>query len=120
MPPLKKELLREARLRKRMSQLEVQQACAERGLVIGQYQLSKLETGAIRWPPLKTLEVLADVLGLEYDDLFEEEKPAGAKEAPSQEPPQAKGAAALWRRPCATQSSPAAPASWSSTRSTPS
>ena len=112
MPPLKKDLLRQARLRKRMSQLEVQQACAERGHAIGQYQLSKLETGTIRWPPLKTIEVLAGVLGLEYDDLFEEETPVGTGEAPAEEAPEPKGAAALWRRPCATRSCPAAPASW--------
>lgn len=87
-PPLKEGLLRQARLRKRMQQNDVLHACAERGLVIGQYHLSKLETGAIKWPSLRILTVLADVLDLEYDDLFETE------ESPAEEAPGAKVAAA--------------------------
>jgi hypothetical protein len=76
-PPIKGELLLEARLRKCMSQADVQQACAERGLVIGQYQISKIERGVIRWPALRILPVLADVLGFDgVDELFDYEEAA--------------------------------------------
>lgn len=62
-----------------MSQSDVQQACAERGLIIGQHHLSKIETGAIKWPALRNLPVLADVLGLTVEELFAEEEAAEPK-----------------------------------------
>lgn len=72
-PPIKGDVIRAARIAKCMSQSDVQQACAERGLLIGQYQLSKIETGAIKWPALRNLPVLAEVLGLTVEELFADE-----------------------------------------------
>lgn len=64
-----KVLLR-ARLRKFMSQADVLRECAERGVVIDQGNLSKIERGLIKWPSLRVIPVLAEVVGLKTDELF--------------------------------------------------
>lgn len=71
--PIRGQMLREARLRKFMSQADVLRGCAERGLALDQTHLSKIERGLIKWPALRTIPVLADVLGIDVEELFEEE-----------------------------------------------
>ncbi len=75
-PPIKGELLREARIRKFMSQADVARECAERGLAIGPTNLSKIERGLIRWPAMRNLPVLAEVLGIDVEELFDSEEAA--------------------------------------------
>ena len=71
-PPVNGELLREARIRKLMSLADVQRECAERGLDLGADNLSKIERGVVRWPAMRKLPVLAEVLGLKVEDMFEQ------------------------------------------------
>ena len=68
-PPLNGEVIREARLRKGMTQEEVQDECWRRG---GRrvYNISRMENGEIRWPTPRILPVLAGVLDLQVGDLF--------------------------------------------------
>jgi len=75
-PPLNGEVIREARLRKGMTQEEVQDEC---GRLLGRpvYNLSRMENGEIRWPTPRILPALAGVLDLKVGDLFAE----AAKEA---------------------------------------
>lgn len=65
-----------------MTQAEVCQACADRGYKLDAGNLSRIETGLIRWPALRGLPVIAEVLGLDVDDLFDtedtEDEPNGA------------------------------------------
>lgn len=70
-PPLNGELIRRARLRKRLTQSEVGQLCAERGHPLDQGNLSRIERGRIKWPSMRALPALADVLGLDVDELFD-------------------------------------------------
>ena len=56
-----------------MTQAEVCQACAERGWNIADTNLSRIENGRLKWPALRGIPVLAEVLGVEVDDLFEAE-----------------------------------------------
>jgi len=69
-PPVNGKVLRRARLGKFMSQADVLRECAERGVVIDQGNLSKIERGLIKWPALRVIPVLADVVGLKAADLF--------------------------------------------------
>jgi len=71
-PPIRGEILREARIRKCMSQADVTRECAERGLTLGEANLSRIERGLIRWPALRTIPILAAVLDVDVDDLFED------------------------------------------------
>jgi transcriptional regulator with XRE-family HTH domain len=71
--PIKGHLLREARIAKFMSQADVTRKCAERGLVLDHTNLSKIERGLIRWPALRAIPVLAEVLGLDVEELFDDE-----------------------------------------------
>lgn len=66
---------------------------------------SGLRDGSPYTASIEVIHRIADALGADADDLLVK---------PQQ------GAAALWHQPCATRSSLAAPASWSSRRSTPS
>jgi len=72
-PPVNGKRIRQARLRLHMSQAEVCKACAERGHKLDDGNLSRMETGQIKWPALRGLPVLAEVLGVEVEDLFETE-----------------------------------------------
>jgi len=56
-------------MRKGLSQEEVQRRCAQRGKPVN--NLSRMESGEIRWPSPSALPVLAEVLGLEVNQLFE-------------------------------------------------
>ncbi len=72
-PPLNGKLIQKARLRMRLTQAELGRKCAEHGHELDQAYISRIENGQIRWPTLKCLPVIAEVLGVEVDDLFEEE-----------------------------------------------
>jgi transcriptional regulator with XRE-family HTH domain len=69
-PPIRGEVIRDARLSKGMTQEEVQQECAKRGTPVS--NLSRMENGDLRWPSPRALLVLADVLGREVLDLYGE------------------------------------------------
>ena len=69
-PPINGKVLLRARLGKFMSQADVLRGCAERGVVIDQGNLSKIERGLIKWPALRVIPVLADVVGLKAEELF--------------------------------------------------
>ena len=73
-PPIDGDAILAARLRKGMTQEEVQAECLKRGTKV--LNLSRLENGEIRWPAPKVLPVLASVLALEVSDLFEKAKAA--------------------------------------------
>ena len=72
-PPIDGARIKRERLRLRMTQAEVCQACAERGYKLDDGNLSRMETGRIKWPALRGIPVLAEVLGVEVEDLFEAE-----------------------------------------------
>ena len=74
-PPVNGKVLRRARLSKFMSQADVIRLCAERGVVIDQGNLSKIECGRIKWPALRVIPVLAEVVGLKTDELFAPAEP---------------------------------------------
>jgi len=67
-PPINGDVLLAARLRKGLSQEEVQRQCAERGKPV--HNLSRMESGAIKWPHASALPVLAEVLDLAVDEMF--------------------------------------------------
>ena len=78
-PPIDGKRIRRERLRLRMTQVEMCQACAERGYKLAEGNLSRIENGLIKWPALRGLPVIAEVLGVEVDDLWdaEEDEPNG-------------------------------------------
>jgi hypothetical protein len=67
-PPVNPEVIREARLRKGMTQEQVQDECHRLGRRV--YNLSRMESGELKWPSPQALPVLAEALGLKVDDLF--------------------------------------------------
>jgi transcriptional regulator with XRE-family HTH domain len=75
-PPIKGEILREARIAKFMSQADVARECAERGLTLDPTNLSKIERGLIRWPAMRAVPILAEVLGVDVKELFGDEEAA--------------------------------------------
>jgi transcriptional regulator with XRE-family HTH domain len=77
-PPLDGEAIRRARLRKFLSQAEVAEQCAQRGVKIDRSGLSLIETGIVKRPALKVIPVLAEVLGLDPEEMFKDEDGAAA------------------------------------------
>ena len=71
--PIKGEILREARIAKFMSQADVTRECAKHGLILGPTNLSKIERGLIKWPAMRSIPILAEVLGLNVEELFDDE-----------------------------------------------
>jgi len=67
-PPINGEVIREARLRKGMTQEEVQLECARSGHAV--YNLSRMENGDLRWPHPRALLVLSEVLAMEVTDFY--------------------------------------------------
>ena len=67
-PPLNGEVIREARLRKGMTQEEVQEECFRRGRRV--YNISRMENGELKWPHPRALLVLSEVLALEVGDIY--------------------------------------------------
>jgi transcriptional regulator with XRE-family HTH domain len=72
-PPLNGKRVRQERLRLRLKQSEVCQACQERGFKLHAPMLSRIENGLLKWPDLKGIPVLAEVLGVSVDDLWDTE-----------------------------------------------
>lgn len=70
-PPLDGESIRQARIRQFLSQQEVTDRLAELGVEIDRSTLSNIERGKTRHPPPKVIPVLAEVLGLTVDEMFE-------------------------------------------------
>ena len=69
-PPIRGEVIRDARLSKGMTQEQVQQECAKRGTPV--YNLSRMENGDLRWPNPRVLLALAEVFECEVRDLYSE------------------------------------------------
>lgn len=67
-PPINKDVLLQARLRKGLTQEEVQAECARRDQPV--WNLSRMENGELRWPNARTVRILAEVLELDVSDLF--------------------------------------------------
>lgn len=77
-PPLDGDVILRARLGKFMTQDDVIRGCAERGFDLGQGTLSKIENGRIRWPAIRLIPILADVLGIDASRMFADEDEAAA------------------------------------------
>lgn len=69
-PPIRGEVIRDARLSKGMTQEQVQQECAKRGIPV--FNLSRMENGDLKWPSPRAVLALADVLEREVLDLYGE------------------------------------------------
>jgi transcriptional regulator with XRE-family HTH domain len=69
-PPVNGKVLRRARLGKFMSQSDVLRELDARGVTLDQGNLSKIERGLIKWPALRVIPALAEVVGLTTDELF--------------------------------------------------
>jgi len=69
-PPLNGKLIGNTRLRKCMTQLDVARQCAALGVSIHPATLSRIENGDTKRPLPRLVPVLAQVLGLEVDDMF--------------------------------------------------
>lgn len=69
-PPIRGEVIRDARLSKGMTQEQVQQECAKRGMPV--FNLSRMENGDLKWPSPRAVLALADVLEREVLDLYGE------------------------------------------------
>lgn len=67
-PPINGEVIQTARMRKGMTQEDVQRACAELGVPV--WNISRMENGETRWPSPKALVVIAEVLDLNVTDFF--------------------------------------------------
>lgn len=67
-PPINGEAIQAARMRKGMTQEDVQRECVARGGFGG--NVSRMESGETKWPHPRTIAALADVLGLEIEDLL--------------------------------------------------
>jgi transcriptional regulator with XRE-family HTH domain len=73
-PPLNGEAIRQARVRKYLTQAEVAAAvreqCEPLGIKFDRSGLSMIESGTVKRPSLKVVPVLAAVLGLEPHEMF--------------------------------------------------
>lgn len=67
-PPLNSQVIRQARIRKFLTQEDVQRLTAELGHEINAGNLSRIERGKAPWPTPRSIPVLARVLGLIGDD----------------------------------------------------
>jgi len=76
LPPINGKVIRRARLAKFLSQPDVLRLCAERGVILDQGNLSRIERGLVKWPAPRAIPVLAEVVGLTTDDLFTAEDAA--------------------------------------------
>ena len=72
-PPLNGEAIKQARLRKFLTQAEVQEQCAALGIKFERSGLSYIENGKVRRPSLKVVRGLAEVLGMEPAEMFKAE-----------------------------------------------
>ncbi len=75
-PPLDGEVIRQARIRKFLTQQEVAGRLAELGVWIDRSTVSNIENGKTRYPPVKVIPALAQVLGLEVEEMYATEDAA--------------------------------------------
>ena len=73
-PPLDGEVIRQARIGKLLTQAEVAgqvaEQCADAGIKFDRSSLSLIENGRVKHPAVKVIPALAQVLGLEVDEMF--------------------------------------------------
>ena len=73
-PPLDADAILRARIGKFLTQQEVAEQCAPRcaelGIKFDRSSLSMIETGKVKRPALRIVPVLAEVLGMEPDEMF--------------------------------------------------
>lgn len=88
-PPINGALIRRARLARFMGQSEVQQALARLGVDIDTSGLSRIESGATKWPAHRTVRGLAELFGLRRDEIYltEPEEAAEPETEGREEPP---------------------------------
>jgi transcriptional regulator with XRE-family HTH domain len=67
-PPIRGDVIRDARLSKGLTQEQVQEECARRGTKVN--NLSRMESGDLKWPNPRTLLALAEVLELNVPDFY--------------------------------------------------
>jgi transcriptional regulator with XRE-family HTH domain len=66
-PPVNGEVIRAARIAKGMTLEDVQRECAGQGVPV--WNLSRMENGRLRWPHPKVIAAVADVLGLNPEEM---------------------------------------------------
>ena len=78
-PPLDAEAILRARIGKFLTQQEVAEQCAPRcaelGIKFDRSSLSMIENGRVKRPALRIIPVLAEVLGMDPDEMFKAEDP---------------------------------------------
>lgn len=79
-PPIAPEVLRTARLRKGMTQEDVQRECIARGAPGG--NVSRMELGVTKWPHPRTIAAITEVLGLTLEELCPAAPGAGPPTCP--------------------------------------
>lgn len=72
-PPLDGKAIRRARIRQFMTQGDVHEGCAAIGVKFDRSLLSYIESGKVKRPSLQVVRGLATVLGLEVDEIFDED-----------------------------------------------
>lgn len=80
-PPINGKRVRQERLRLRLKQSEVCDACKERGYKLHAPVLSRIENGLTKWPDLSGIGILAEVLGVTVEDLWDTEDDEADSEA---------------------------------------
>ena len=75
-PPLAEDVIRKARLAKFMSRADVLRELAKRGVSMDESNLSRIENNKVRWPALRVIPALAEVLDLKPGEMFEAQKEA--------------------------------------------
>jgi hypothetical protein len=73
-PPLNPEKILAARMRKGLTQEDVQRECAARGVNV--WNVSRMESGDLKWPHPRVVATIAEVLGIEVGELLETGKAA--------------------------------------------
>ena len=71
-PPINGKLILQKRLRLRLTQAQLGQKCGELGYEMDRTNISRIESGAVKYPSRRCLPVLADALGLKISDLLTE------------------------------------------------
>lgn len=79
-PPLNGEAIRRARIQQFLTQAEVaaevQEHCRPLGIKFDRSGLSLIENGRVERPSLKVVRILAEVLGLDTDEIYKAEQVA--------------------------------------------
>lgn len=80
-PPLDGGVIRRARLGRFLTQQEVAEQCAALGVKIDRSGISQIESGYVKWPSLKVIPAIAQVLGLDVGEMFHRDDEQDATEA---------------------------------------